>query len=113
MLDQVTRRKPRIFLEQKIYWNHLECVKEHELSNSPVYFSILLYAATGGKLCGYISPATLLWNLSQTQRQPIAVDIYFLLRGAFYTSDSHQCTFVYKTTVLDDFSWINVGTEER
>lgn len=51
MLDQVTRSKPKIFLEQKMYWNHLECLKEHELSNTPVYFSILIYTETGGKLC--------------------------------------------------------------
>lgn len=47
----------------------------------------------------------MLWSLSQTQKQPIALDIYFLWRGDFYTSDSHQCTFVCKPTVLGDSSW--------
>ena len=82
---------------------------------SSLFFHSDIHRNRWKALCFFFfkSSASLIWSLSQTWKQPISLKIYFLLRGAFYTSDSQQCTFVCKPTVLDASSWINVGTEER
>lgn len=107
MLDQVTRGKPRIFLEQKMYWNHLECLKEHELSSSPVFFfPILIYSATGGNFCVLknIPSGSNVEPFPNPKATNCLGHILFVKGTEFYTPRQMQvtqCISMYKATALD------------